>query len=180
MLPNDVSVATVRHMSLAKPANKLTPRDWETYPVWTFDLDNEGKPGRDETWMVPVKKLPATDIRNGGCRAKATLACGKPVTIVLRGVDLNPEQSLKLIAQYRIKPITKAERAERLKPKIPKFRIFVKGAWWDSQMNGLGDLTKALGLTIQEIFPIDYDISAFAVGVGFAVRGKIPSPLRTC
>jgi hypothetical protein len=165
-------------MSLAKPANKLTPKDWKKYPVWTFDSGNEGQPGRDETWMVPVKKLPATDITNGGCRAKATLACAKPITLVLCGVDLNPEQTLKVMAQYRVKPMTKAERAEYLKPTTPHFRIFVKGEWWDSELNGPGDLTEGLGLTIQEIFPIDYDISAFAVGIDYAVKGKIPSPFR--
>jgi hypothetical protein len=49
-------------MSLTKSADKLTPQDWEKYPVWAFDLANESKSGRDETWMVPVKKLPATDL----------------------------------------------------------------------------------------------------------------------
>ena len=104
-------------MPLAKPVDKLTPKDWEKYPVWTFDLGNEGKPGRDETWMVPVKKLPATDILNGGCRAKATLACGQPVTLVMWGVDLNPEKTLKDLAQYRVEPMSKAERAYHLEPK---------------------------------------------------------------
>jgi hypothetical protein len=165
-------------MSLAKPANKLTPKDWERYPVWTFDLGNEGKPGRDETWMGPVKKLPATDIMNGGCRAKAKLACGKPVTLVLWAVDLNPEQTLRDLAQYRVKPMTKAERAEYLKQQTPQFTIFAKGEWWHSESNGPSDLTEALGLSIQDIFPISYDISDFAAGVDQAVKGKIPSPFR--
>jgi hypothetical protein len=165
-------------MPLAKPANKLRPKDWEKFPVWTFDLGNEGKAGRDETWMVPVKKLPATDIRNGGCRAEAKLACGQPVTLVLWGVDLEPEKTLSILAQYRVKPMTKAERAEYLKPKAPQFTIFARGEWWHSELNGPSDLTDALGLSIQDIFPISYDISDFATGVDHAVKGKIASPFR--
>ncbi len=165
-------------MSLAKPANKLTPKDWEKYPVWTFDSDNEGKPGRDETWMVPVKKLPATSIMNGGCRSKATLANGQHMILVLWGVDLNPLKTLKMMAEFRGVPITAEESAKCLKPTIPSYTIFVKGKWWHSELNAPSDLIKALGLTIEEVFPIEYDISAFAIGVKRAVKGKIPSPFQ--
>ena len=163
-------------MPIAKPVNRLTPKDWEKHPVWTFDLDNEDKPGRDETWMVPVKKLPAVDIQNGGCRAKATLSCGQTIVLVLWGVILDPERHLKMVMRYRVKPMTVKERREHLKPAISTFTIFVKDEWWHSDLNGPGDLTKGLGLTIQDILPITYDISAFVVGVDRIVKGKIPSP----
>jgi hypothetical protein len=35
------------------------------------------------------------------------------------------------------------------------------------------ELAEALGLTLDEVFPIAYDISAFAVGPDDIVRGKI-------
>jgi hypothetical protein len=166
-------------MSLAKPANKLTAKDWEKYPVWTFDLGNEGKAGRDETWMAPVKKLPATDIRDGGCRTVAQLACGEPVTLVLWNLDLNPERTLKLMAQYRVKPMTKAERNAYLSSCTPDFWIFANRKWWRSNWDGRAGLLKCLKRTLEEIFPIKYDISKLAVGADRIVRGEIPSPYDT-
>jgi hypothetical protein len=37
-----------------KPCDKLTASDFDTSPVWGFDLSREGKPeGVDETWVRP-------------------------------------------------------------------------------------------------------------------------------
>lgn len=32
--------------------------------MWEFDLANEGRENRDETWIKPVKKLPVSDLSN--------------------------------------------------------------------------------------------------------------------
>src|ERR1700733_3698394 len=95
-------------MSIAKPTNKLTPDDWEKHPIWTFDLGNEAKPGRDETWMIPIKKIPVANLRNCGCLANASLACGRAVTVVLWGVKLQVEAS----------------------PKELQYSIWVNETWW--------------------------------------------------
>lgn len=37
-----------------KPVVKLTGRDFSSFPVWEFAIDEEGEPGQDETWVRPV------------------------------------------------------------------------------------------------------------------------------
>jgi hypothetical protein len=171
-------------MSLAKPADKLTPEDWQKYPVWTFDLGNEAKPGRDETWMTPLKKLPATDLRNGGCHANAILACGDPVTVVLQGVKLqnDPKENALWEAFARIQA---AQNLTPFKPQKMRYSIWVKDRWWMSKNDGHflslidfqkhepAELAAALGHTLDEVFPISYDISLFAIGPADIVKGKI-------
>jgi len=173
-------------MASAKPTDKLTPNDWKKHPVWTFDLDNETKPGRDETWMVPLKKLPATDLRNCGCNGNAKLACGLPVTVVLWSVklksDLDEDELWKNFARLR----SAAGRAPL--SNALQYGIWVKDRWWLTEREGgfmsLGDykkrdpneLAQALGLDIDKVFPINYDISSVAVGPDTIVRGKLLAP----
>jgi len=42
------------NLATRKPINELTVADLETYPIWEFADDEEGVPGRDETWVRPV------------------------------------------------------------------------------------------------------------------------------
>ncbi len=103
-------------MSLAKPANKLTPKDWEKYPVWTLRFGQRGQPGQDETWMVPVKEsFPPTDdyewwVPGEGWNTQSFAPRDQFGTLVLC-VRLNPEQTLLKLYGFNIavKPMTKAE-----------------------------------------------------------------------
>jgi hypothetical protein len=167
-------------MSLAKPADKLTQSDWKKYPIWTFDLGNEGKPGRDETWMVPVKELPVTDLGNCGCQANASLACGRLVTAVLRGISLkdDPKEGVLWENFARLR-----SAANRQKPaKELRYSIWVKENWWiwhkesflslgDFKSHTPADLAKTLDLSVEEIFPITYDISVYAIGPDTITKG---------
>ncbi len=35
--------------------HELTPADFRTFPIWTFATGEEDKPGRDETWVRPLR-----------------------------------------------------------------------------------------------------------------------------
>ncbi|HEX4141255.1 MAG TPA: hypothetical protein VHY09_12970 [Candidatus Methylacidiphilales bacterium] len=171
---------------MAKPADKLTPSDWKKYPVWTFDLDNESAPGRDETWMVPAKKLPVSDLRNCGCRANARLASGREIDAVLWNIrlqsDPKEEELWKNFARLQI--------SKGSSPFVPKlqYSVWVRDRWWVSENDGgfmslvdfkkrnASDMANALGETLDEIFPISYDISALASGPAAVVKGKIFGP----
>jgi hypothetical protein len=34
----------------------LSPRDLRRYPIWEYAIDSEGLPWRDETWLRPLKR----------------------------------------------------------------------------------------------------------------------------
>lgn len=38
-----------------KPVDRLRPADFDVYPLWEYDLEGEGLPGRDETWVRPLR-----------------------------------------------------------------------------------------------------------------------------
>jgi len=45
-----------------KPIHKLRAGDFRAFPIWEYAIDEEDKPGRDETWVRPVK---GHRVRNG-------------------------------------------------------------------------------------------------------------------
>ncbi len=45
-----------------KPIDELTVKDFKRYPVWGFNLDEEGDEKCDETWVRLFKKLPVKDL----------------------------------------------------------------------------------------------------------------------
>ena len=156
-------------MSLAKPCDKLTPSDLEKFPVWTFDLGNEGVSGRDETWMVPVKKLPVTTLSNCGCKANATLACGRKVDAMVWSVDLKSirqtQQFIAISFWFKTKRWNLSRYYELERPFVDE-----KGF---RETHAPADLALKLGLEINEVFPISYDLSRYAVGIPETVRGQI-------
>ncbi len=165
----DISREQFFRMSYAKPCDKLTPDDLKKFPVWTLDLANEGVPGRDETWMVPVRQIPVASLDGCACMANASLACGKRVVATLWGIDL---KDLRRTEQF----VT--------------ISLWLDGKWWalsersfPSDSGGLeshlpSDLASKLGLDISAVFPISYDISQFASGPEVIIRGKILTERR--
>ena len=151
-------------MPEAKPTHKITPSDLERYPVWVFDLANEGLPGRDETWMVPVENLPVSSLECCGCLANATLACGRKVIASLWNIHL---ESLSETQQFG------------------RISLWLDDRWWQlSERSFISDsrtlethlpidLASKLGLELQAVFPISYDISEHVNGPPEITRGKI-------
>lgn len=37
----------------SKPISEITLEDFEEYPIWIYDFENEDSPGQDETWITP-------------------------------------------------------------------------------------------------------------------------------
>jgi hypothetical protein len=58
-----------------KPCDRLTPDDFEAYPLWGFDVSMEGSSeGADETWVRPFeyRSLPkASDVLFAAAKLKA-------------------------------------------------------------------------------------------------------------
>ena len=145
-----------------KPVEELTIRDLKRYPVWGFDLANEGQDGRDETWVKPVKTLPVTDLSNRIVGTYARLACGNSVYCLLGNISLN---DLRLTQQFLGITVYKNN-----------YEKFFLARYFDIDYDCSGPeaLTRFLGMRIEDVFPILYDISSIAVGHDVVIKGTIP------
>ncbi len=140
-----------------KPAGDLTVADLEAYPVWQY-TNSESSAG--ETAVRPIKKLPVSTL--GGCivGTKVTLANGNKIWAAIGNVDVrNPDLNEHFVT----------------------LSIERNGKWFflsryhdiSAETYGPKPLASFLGLTIEEVFPITYDISQFCKGDIAALRGKI-------
>jgi hypothetical protein len=143
-----------------KPVDQLTPRDLETFPVWEYDLATEGAPGRDETWVRPVEHYPVASLSNRVIGGMVTLRNGTRVAACLSNVDLHSEESTR---------------------EFLLLGLWHQGEWLhlaryfdaDYAQNGPLGLSRCLGLPVDDIFPIQYDISLNAVGPQSITHGFI-------
>lgn len=143
----------------AKPVSDLGPEDFARFPVWEFDIGKETRPGRDETWVVPVRELPVTSLSNrvvavtlrfGGCEALGMLG----------NIDLHNLRATREFATLS---------------------VYFGGTWFHCpryfdpgyERGGPQRLAEFLGLPYNEVFPILYDLSGVAVGHPEVVRGRI-------
>lgn len=143
-----------------KPVDELTVGDLERFSVWEYDLANEGKPGRDETWVKPVKSIPVRDLSNRVVGTRVRLANGKDVWAILSNVCLDdPNEAQEFLG-------VSIERDGEW---------FYVARYFDSDYEDRGpeQLAAFLGLPVNDVFPITYDISDLAVGDPQVVRGVV-------
>lgn len=144
-----------------KPVTALTISDLQRFPVWEFDLAHEGLPGHDESWVIPVRKLPVTDLANRVIGTKAQLASGKSVYCLLGNIDLQHEQKT---TQFLTATLLKADGDS-----------FFLARYFDVDYARQGPeaLADFLALPVEEVFPISYDISSAANGLETVTKGLI-------
>ena len=127
--------------------------------MWQFDLGAESVPGRDETWVVPVRELPVTSL--DGRVVGVTLSLGDRTVMGLLGnLDLGSPRATREFATLS---------------------VWRDGAWFhlaryfdfDHDQRGPAQLAEFLGLSVADVFPIQYDLSGVAVGHPDVIRGRI-------
>jgi len=151
----------LRSSRIRKPVDKITLDDLRSFPVWEYANDEEGIPGRDETWMKPVLRLPVTSLDNRIAATPVRLAGGRQFTAVLSNVDLDDpsdHEHFLVLGLYR-------SDGEQF--------ILARYHDHDAQRHGPQALAAFLDLPIEEVFPISYDLSAVAKGSPSSLRGKI-------
>lgn len=147
-------------MSTLKPAHLLTPEDFESYPVWEYDLEHEGDDEQDETWVRPVEAYPVDDLDNCVLGSTVVLANGSRMPASFANISLNNERSTR---------------------EFLTLSLWYQGEWIDlaryfdedNEERGPTNLCRQLGLTIHDVFPIIYDISNIASGLESVTRGQI-------
>lgn len=138
-----------------KNMEKLTPDDFSVYPVWEFALDLEEI---DDLAMRPVPKHPVHDLANRIVGAQVRLANGSKLWAGFGNMFLNDPQKTKraLVVSF-----------------------YIGGEWIplsynvNAEMYGPDALARKLGLKVEEMFPVTYDVSANCVGDKDVTQGTI-------
>jgi hypothetical protein len=128
-------------------------------PVWEFLPEAED---RDETWIKPVLQLPVQSL---GARLVASfvrLASGQEALALIGNIELDdPRQNDHFLSLSLIRP-----NGERFH--LARYHDF------NFEVQGPNGLAAFLGLTLSEVFPIHYDVSALVAGERSGSRGEVP------
>jgi hypothetical protein len=144
----------------AKPVAALTAKDLARYPVWEYDIGHETLPGRDETWVVPVKSLPVTDLSNRVVSSSLRFRNGQILPGLLGCVSLQDALSTQ---QFLVLSIWHDSGWFHLA------RYFD----YDFVERSPAALAGLLALPLEKVFPIAYNISGWARGLAEVVRGEV-------
>ena len=141
-----------------KLLESLTVQDLSIYPVWSFVNDDQ----RGETLVRPVKRLPVKSLSGKLVGTTVGLSGGVTVWAMLGNVD-----------------VTSATLNEHLLT----LSVVKDGVWFtmaryhdpDWRSNGPSALAAFLGLSVEQVFPISYDLSSIAIGTTRALVNCIPA-----
>jgi len=145
----------------ARPLYGIPPDEILHHKVWEFDLDEENyAPEQDEAWVCPVCTLPVSSLENRVVVTQVMLANGESAVAVLSNVDLDDPRATR----------------EFITISVEKGRAwFHLARYFDAEYKNYGpeELANFIGLSVEEVFPIRYDISDVAMGSGEVVRGEV-------
>jgi hypothetical protein len=144
-----------------KNMEKLTPEDFSAYPVWEFALELEEI---GDLAMRPVPDLPVNDLGNRTVGTQVSLANGSRLWAGLGNIFLdNPRRTKQtLVASF-----------------------YIGGEWvplsreMNAEMYGPDALARRLGLRVEDVFPVTYDVSACCIGDRDATQGSIEAAAVT-
>ena len=140
-----------------KKVSSLAPEDFEQHSVWRFNIDQEFL---GETNLSPVADLPVIDLANCVVGTWAGLANGDKIFSLIGNIDLN---DLKRTRQFL------------------SMSVFKDGIWFhlsryfdpDYKRNGPQALADFLGLKVDQVFPIRYDIRHICEGNPKVIVGQV-------
>ncbi|MGD0192116.1 MAG: hypothetical protein ABSD74_15360 [Rhizomicrobium sp.] len=149
---------------IVKTIDQLTIADLERYPVWEFNLEYEGE--LDETAVQPVEALPVRSLDGRIVGTTVTLANGDAHWAILGGIDLKHSDGAK-----DLDGLSLFRNGERI--------VFAPMLDFGDAGRQAKSFAEALGLDIDDVFPIAYDISRWCIGDPKIVRGSIHSRAKT-
>lgn len=144
-------------MKDSKRVSALSVVDLGKCPVWKFaQSDDDGEP-----LVLPVSKVPVSSLAGKLIGTKVRLGNGTEAWAVIGNVDGNNR---------------------RLNQHFVAISIEREGHWFhlaryhDREYGDYGpeQLSRFLNLSVDDVFPISYDLRAYAVGDPDALRGTIP------
>jgi|SRR5271166_1568560 len=140
-----------------KDISSLSPADLRSQPVWRYANSD----GRGETQVDPVKTLPVRSLSGCIVGGEIELSCRKKVWAIIGNVDLtNPELTTHFVTLSIFD-----DKGERFH--LARYHDF------DYAERGPIQLAAFLGLRVNEVFPIRWDVSRYAQGADTALHGTI-------
>jgi Zn-dependent protease len=148
----------------SKRLHELTPEDFRAYPVWEYGPEVEGESGDRETWVWSVEQHPVTDLSSRFIGTTVTLNNGMQLPACLGNVALQDEEATQALLALN---------------------VWHQNEWvglrcdndTGEPQSGEESFARQLGLTMDEVFPMHYDIAAHASGLKSVVRGTIEAHL---
>jgi hypothetical protein len=137
-----------------KYSNKLTIQDFKEFPVWEFTAGHEHIGPDGELVVIPVRDFPVSSLEGRFIGTEVKLANGCLLMAALLGINLAKAEPISGMVVYRA---NETFMFRRTAPKV----------------SGPEQLAKFLGLRLEDVFPIRYDISQFAIGDAGAMKGEI-------
>jgi hypothetical protein len=137
----------------SRPLEEISFQELLDVGVWEYDLDEEDYTDeQDETWLRPTLEVPVDDSFFGVFAVPVRLGNGQQIPAVLHCIDLREP--------------TKDNTAAGLTVEKDEIRC----------CDEFDVMAQFLGLSMDDVFPITYDLSAYAIGHSEAVRGVINRP----
>ncbi len=144
-------------MKKYKPAEDLRPDDFKIYPLWRYlNKDEMG-----ETMAAPLKKLPAKSADECLTGIEVRLASGKMIWALICNVSGDDAYATKHLMNISF---------------FEDGKVFHLARYHDAcrDIYGPEALSKFLGMKIDDVFPIQYDLRAlFSAGDPSALAGTI-------
>jgi hypothetical protein len=145
----------------AKRVSSLTSADLQSHPVWQYISLEEN----DETFVRPLQVVPAANLTNKVVGTKVTLANGQRVWAIIGNVDPTS-------ARFTQHFLTLSVERDGQWFTLARYHDF------DYSERGPETLARFLDLSVDEVFPIAYDIRSFAKGDATALSGQITKEPR--
>ena len=142
--------------TLIKKIENLKINDLEKFPVWQYaNSDSKG-----ETLVEPIKRYPVKSMTGKIIGVEVTFSNGRKNWAIIGNVD----SSNSGLTEHFI-----------------TISLECNGRWFtlaryhdiDYPQNGIDALATLVKMPVDEIFPITYDISPYAIGEKSALVGKI-------
>jgi len=139
-----------------KTVDALTEEDLRLHAVWQYAHD----PSADETSVRPVKRLPVSNLTGKVVGTEVSLANGQKAWALVGNVDATNPRLTQNFLTLSIK-----RGAEWFH--LARYHDF------DYDQRGPEKLAGFLGLAVDDIYPISYDLRPYAKGDAAALCGKI-------
>jgi hypothetical protein len=156
---------------IRKPVGLLTADDLVAFPVWEYINDDAGGGGdQDETWVRPVSRLPIDTAENRVIGTHVRLANGECPLALLGNVDLFSREKTTHFLTIGFFGV-QGHRFD-----LARYYDI------DASRRSPEGLAAFLNLRLEDVFPIEYDISELVLADAHPARGLIdvqPSAVLT-